>query len=137
MLNHLHELKYYLFSGLDYSEIGNENNFLHLNRQYCQPKGQNNDVRPDYNGSIDFLQSIDKDIPKGILFAYYFQRKLLMNSFNFLLGCWASRLFSNRYFIIHNLLWPGAVYVQDMNIGLHGYFYNGYGLKNLDLPFMI
>jgi len=83
MLNHLHEVKYYLFSGLDYSEIGNENNFLHLNRQYCQPKGQNNDVRPDYNGSIDFLQSIDKDIPKGILFAYYFQRKLLMNSFNF------------------------------------------------------
>ncbi|CAI6355248.1 unnamed protein product [Macrosiphum euphorbiae] len=104
------------FKGLDYSEIGNENNFLHINQQYCQPKGQKNDVRPDYNGSIDFLESIDKDIPKG---------------------CWASRIFSNRYFIIHNLLWPGALYVQDMNTGLHGYFYNGYGLKNLDLPFMI
>lgn len=55
-----------MFSGLDYSEIGNENNFLHINPQYCRPnKDQTNDVRPDYNGSIDFLESIDKDIPKG------------------------------------------------------------------------
>lgn len=56
-----------MFLGLDHSEIGNENNFLHINQQYCQPKVLNNDVRPDYNGSIDFLQSIDKDIPKGTL----------------------------------------------------------------------
>jgi len=127
-----------VFSGLDYSEIGNENNFLHINQQYCQPKSLKSDVRPDYNASIDFLQSIVNDIPKGI---YYWlitpKTKLLMNYFNFVIGCWASRLFSNRYFIIHNLLWPGAVYVQDMNTGIHGYFYNGYGLKNLDLPFMI
>jgi len=61
-----------VFSGLDYSEIGNEKNFLHISQQYCQSKGLKNDVRPDYNGSIDFLQSIDKDVPKGILFAYYF-----------------------------------------------------------------
>ncbi|KAE9524057.1 hypothetical protein AGLY_015538 [Aphis glycines] len=104
------------FKGLDYSEIGNEQNFLHINPQYCRPKGPTNDVRPDYNGSIDFLESIDKDIPKG---------------------CWTSRILSNRYFIIHSLLWPGAVFFQDMNTGIHGYFYNGYGLKNLDLPFMI
>lgn len=51
--------------GLDYSEIGNEKNFLHINPQYCRPKNLTNDVRPDYNGSIDFLESIDKDIPKG------------------------------------------------------------------------
>lgn len=44
---------------------------------------------------------------------------------------------SNRYLIIHNLLWLGAVFVQDMNTGIHGFFYNGDGLKNLDLPFMI
>ncbi|KAL5236739.1 hypothetical protein ACI65C_004149 [Semiaphis heraclei] len=104
------------FKGLDHSEIGNENNFLHLNQQYCQPKDLKHEVRSDYNASIDFLQSIVNDIPKG---------------------CWASRLYSNRYFIIHNLLWPGSVYVQDMNTGIHGFFYNGYGLKNLDLPFMI
>jgi len=54
-----------MISGLDYSEIGNEKNFLHINPQYCRPKGPTNDVRPDYNGSIDFLESIDKDIPKG------------------------------------------------------------------------
>jgi len=44
---------------------------------------------------------------------------------------------SNRYVVVRNLLWPGATFVQDMNTGLHGFFYNGDGVKNLDLPFMI
>lgn len=44
---------------------------------------------------------------------------------------------SNQFVTIHNLLWPGALFVQDMNTGAHGFFYNGDGIKNLDLPFMI
>jgi len=70
-----------MFSGLDYSEIGNDQNLLHINPQYCLPVGLSNDVRPDYNGSIDFLESIDKDIPKGKKrFAYlsYKNKKLIL-----------------------------------------------------------
>lgn len=55
------------YIGLNYSEIGNENNFLHINPQFVRSnKGETDKLRSDYNGSIDFLESIDKDIPKGI-----------------------------------------------------------------------
>lgn len=61
-------IKYlFILIGLDYSEIGNENNFLHINLQYHLHKGIKHKVRSDYNGSIDFLESIKKDIPKGKL----------------------------------------------------------------------
>lgn len=53
--------------GLDYSEIGDYKNFFHINPQYFNFKGTGDKVQSDYNGSIDFLKSIDNDIPKGKL----------------------------------------------------------------------
>lgn len=58
---------FFILIGLDYSEIGNEQNFLHINPYYCSPKETKNKIRPNYNASIDFLESIDKDLPKGKL----------------------------------------------------------------------
>lgn len=56
---------------MDYSEIGNEQNFFHINLQYHPPKTTKKKLRSNYNGSIDFLESIDKDLPKGkILFKF-------------------------------------------------------------------
>lgn len=68
---YFHKIRsFFIFIGLDYSEIGNEQNFLHINPKYCTPsiKSVKKNVRSDYNGSIDFLESIVNDIPKGILF---------------------------------------------------------------------
>lgn len=58
----------FILIGLDYSEIGNKQNFLHISPTYCTRNSIKNKQRSDYNGSIDFLESIDKDIPKGSLF---------------------------------------------------------------------
>ncbi|XP_050527834.1 radial spoke head protein 9 homolog [Daktulosphaira vitifoliae] len=107
------------FKGLDYSEICDLRNFLHLKSTLSVPKStnENNDKpRCDYNAAVDFLEPIDKDIP---------------------IGCWAAQTVFNRYFVLNNLLWPGAVFFQDMNTSIHGFFYNGNGIKNLDLPFML
>jgi len=51
--------------GLSYSEIGNQANFLHISPRYDPTKGTRDRVRCDHNGSIDFLESIDKDLPTG------------------------------------------------------------------------
>lgn len=56
-----------LLIGLDYSEIGDNKNFVHINPQYFNFKGTEDKVQNDYNGSIDFLESIENDIPKGNL----------------------------------------------------------------------
>lgn len=64
-------------------------------------------------------------------------KKINYFCFNLILGCWTSQTVANQYLTKHNLLWPGALFVQDMNTGAHGFFYNGDGIKNLDLPFMI
>ncbi|XP_050419911.1 radial spoke head protein 9 homolog [Adelges cooleyi] len=106
------------YKGLDHSEIDDLRNFLHLKEQFPSAKGSESKakLRCYYNASIDMLESIENDIPKD---------------------CWAARIIFNRYFVMHNLLWPGAVFFQDMNTGVHGFFYNGDGIKNLDLPFML
>lgn len=67
--------------GLDYSEIGNEKNFLHINPLYRKNKDSMNKIRSDYNGSIDFLESIDKDIPKGKLLICF--KQLQQHTINF------------------------------------------------------
>lgn len=54
-----------IFIGLDYSEIGDNKNFLHINPQYFHFKGTEDKEKSDYNGSIDFLESIENDIPRG------------------------------------------------------------------------
>lgn len=53
------------FIGLNYSEIGDYKNFHHINPQYFNDKRTWDEVQTDYNGSIDFLESIENDIPRG------------------------------------------------------------------------
>ncbi|GAB1602776.1 radial spoke head protein 9 homolog [Argonauta hians] len=67
--------------------------------------------------SIDFLDSIDNDIPKGCW------------SFQFERGC--------GLVMIRSLLWPGYTFFIKPGTSKFGSIYFGTGEKNYDLPFML
>lgn len=74
-------------------------------------------TRPDYNYALDFLDSIDMDVPQGSW------------NLQFLLG--------GRLIILHSLYWHGMTFFHKLNSPHHGFLYVGHGKKNLDLPFML
>ncbi|XP_050439768.1 radial spoke head protein 9 homolog [Adelges cooleyi] len=84
--------------------------------------------------TVDMIENETHVVPRGFL--YKLPNGNIVNA-PYYKGCWAPQIIFNRYFVMHNLLWPGAVFFQDMNTGVHGFFYNGDGIKNLDLPFML
>lgn len=67
MMSTYKNIKLRLTAGLDHSEIGDLRNFQHLKEQFPSAKGSESKakLRCDYNASIDFLESIENDIPKG------------------------------------------------------------------------
>ncbi|KAL6268639.1 hypothetical protein P5V15_001773 [Pogonomyrmex californicus] len=73
--------------------------------------------RPDYNYALDFLDSIDLDVPQE---------------------CWNLQcLLGGRLIVLHSLYWQGMTFFHRVNSPHYGFLYVGHGKKNLDLPFMI
>lgn len=74
-------------------------------------------TRPDYNYSMDFLDSIDQDIPSG---------------------CWNLSLEqSGSVVYLKSLYWPGMMYFHKIKTPDAGFLYIGNGRKNLDVPFLL
>lgn len=67
--------------------------------------------------SLDFLDTIDEDIPKG---------------------CWSLQEDKVSPLVtLRNLQWPGFYFYHVPSTPYHGYVYFGYGEKNVDLGFML
>lgn len=74
-------------------------------------------TRQDYNYSMDFLDSVDQDIPSG---------------------CWnVSVEQDGSVAYLKSLYWPGMAYFHKIRTGDAGFLYIGNGRKNLDVPFLL
>ncbi|CAG4934447.1 unnamed protein product [Parnassius apollo] len=104
------------FYGLTATEAKMLKSYLHI--RPAQHKWNTNLLtRPDYNYSMDFLDSIDQDIPKG---------------------CWnliLENVGSVAY--LKSLYWPGMMYFHKIRTPDAGFLYVGHGRKNLDVPFLL
>ncbi|KAF9418380.1 hypothetical protein HW555_004810 [Spodoptera exigua] len=74
-------------------------------------------TRQDYNYSMDFLDSIDQDIPNG---------------------CWNLSIEQGGSIAyLKSLYWPGMMYFHKIKTADAGFLYVGNGRKNLDVPFLL
>lgn len=104
------------FYGLTNQEAKQLQSYLHI-RPAQQKWNTNLLTRPDYNYSMDFLDSIDTDIPKG---------------------CWNLSLEqSGSVAYLKNLYWPGMLYFHKIRTSDAGFCYVGNGRKNFDVPFLL
>ncbi|XP_053612623.1 radial spoke head protein 9 homolog [Plodia interpunctella] len=104
------------FYGLNSAEAKQLKSYLHI-RQAQQRWNTNLLTRPDYNYSMDFLDSIDQDIPNG---------------------CWNLSLEqSGTVAYLRSLYWPGMTYFHKIKTPDAGFLYVGNGRKNLDVPFLL
>ncbi|CAG2057819.1 unnamed protein product [Timema podura] len=104
------------FAGLTVLEGRQLKSYLHLRKP--QEKWVTNLLnRLDYNYALDFLDSVDKDIPEG---------------------CWSLQSeTSGLLAILRSSTWPGMTFYHRLLTPEHGYLYIGNGRKNVDLLFMI
>ncbi|KAK2832535.1 hypothetical protein Q7C36_015997 [Tachysurus vachellii] len=104
------------FEGLSPTEVTKLNNYLH----FTEPKNLKKKSilqMADLNPSIDFLDPLSDDIPKG---------------------SWSLQFeHGSRVCVIRSLLWLGLTFIHIPATPEHGYIYVGDGLKNLDLPVMM
>lgn len=104
------------FYGLTATEAKELKSYLHI-RPAQHRWNTNLLTRPDYNYSMDFLDSIDQDIPKG---------------------CWNLSLEkTGSVAYLKSLYWPGMSYFHKVKTSDAGFLYIGNGRKNLDVPFLI
>ncbi|XP_017579509.1 radial spoke head protein 9 homolog [Pygocentrus nattereri] len=104
------------FEGLNPYEAGKLRNYLH----FSEPKNLKKKSileMADLNPSIDFLDPLSEDIPKGSWSLQFEQ--------------------GSRVCMIRSLLWQGLTFFHMPMTPQHGYIYTGQGLKSLDLPFML
>ncbi|XP_022116702.1 radial spoke head protein 9 homolog [Pieris rapae] len=104
------------FYGLTGQEAKQLKSYMHI-RPAQQRWNTNLLTRQDYNFSMDFLDSIDQDIPSG---------------------CWNLSLEQNGTLAyLKSLYWPGMSYFHKIKTPDAGFLYIGNGSKNLDVPFLI
>ncbi|CAL8393528.1 unnamed protein product [Gadus morhua 'NCC'] len=104
------------FEGLSHAEAGKLENFLH----FAKPKKLKKKLiqeQADLDPSIDFLDPLSDDVPKG-------QWSLQLEN-------------ASSVCVLRSLLWMGLTFYHVPMTPQHGYVYFGYGCKNLDLPFML
>ncbi|XP_076766299.1 radial spoke head protein 9 [Xylocopa sonorina] len=104
------------FEGLDAADALHLKSYLHA-RPPQQKWNTNLLMRPDYNYAIDFLDTIDLDVPQGSW------------NLQFLLG--------KRLVILHSLLWPGMTFYHKLSTPHYGSLYFGHGKRNMDVVFMV
>ncbi|XP_054003782.1 radial spoke head protein 9 homolog isoform X2 [Hylaeus anthracinus] len=104
------------FEGLPDVDASYLKSYLHA-RPPQQKWNTNLLTRPDYNYSIDFLDTIDLDVPQG---------------------CWSLQFVrGDATVILHSLYWPGLTFYHKLNNSDYGFLYFGHGKKNMDVVFMI
>ncbi|XP_053565357.1 radial spoke head protein 9 homolog [Bombina bombina] len=104
------------FRGLSVSEAKKLSSFFHFTPS-LSPKKKSLMEKADLNPSIDFLESLEHDTPKGSWSLQFEQ--------------------GNSVLILRSLLWLGMTFYHIPLTPLHGYLYVGTGERNIDLPFMI
>ncbi|XP_054843489.1 radial spoke head protein 9 homolog isoform X1 [Eublepharis macularius] len=104
------------FEGLSLTEAKKLSSYFH----FTEPVNLKNKTlleKADLDPCIDFLDSLEHDIPKG---------------------SWSIQVErGGRIVVLRSLLWPGLTFYHVPNTKQHGYIYFGSGEKNIDLPFML
>ncbi|KAM9155847.1 radial spoke head protein 9 homolog [Pangshura tecta] len=104
------------FEGLSLTEAKKLNSYFH----FTEPVNLKNRTlleKADLDPSIDFLDSLEHDIPKG---------------------SWSIQLErGGSLVVLKSLLWPGLTFYHVPMTKQYGYIYLGTGEKNIDLPFML
>ncbi|XP_032626305.1 radial spoke head protein 9 homolog isoform X1 [Chelonoidis abingdonii] len=113
-LGPVHENRNY--EGLSLTEAKKLNSYFH----FTEPVNLKNRTllqKADLDPSIDFLDSLEHDIPKG---------------------SWSIQLErGGSLVVLRSLLWPGLTFYHVPMTKQYGYIYLGTGEKNIDLPFML
>lgn len=104
------------FEGLSFSETNKLSSFFHFTEPQ-KLKMKSILEMADLDPTIDFLDPLIEDIPKGS-WSLQFER-------------------GSSVCVIRSLLWLGLTFFHVPMTPQHGYIYMGDGLKNLDLPFML
>lgn len=104
------------FEGLSLTEAKKLSSYFH----FTEPVNLKNKTlleKADLDPAIDFLDSLEHDVPKG---------------------SWSIQVErGGRVVVLRSLLWLGLTFYHVPNTKQHGYIYFGTGEKNLDLPFML
>ncbi|XP_077668026.1 radial spoke head protein 9 homolog isoform X2 [Eretmochelys imbricata] len=104
------------FEGLSLTEAKKLNSYFH----FTEPVNLKNRTllqKADLDPSIDFLDSLEHDIPTG---------------------SWSIQLErGGSLVVLRSLLWPGLTFYHIPMTKQYGYIYLGTGEKNIDLPFML
>ncbi|XP_039087188.1 radial spoke head protein 9 homolog isoform X2 [Hyaena hyaena] len=104
------------FEGLSLSEAKKLSSYFHF-REPVQLKNKTLLEKADLDPSLDFMDSLEHDIPKG---------------------SWSIQMEKgNALVVLRSLLWPGLTFFHAPHSKNCGYIYVGTGEKNIDLPFML
>ncbi|PIK55121.1 putative radial spoke head protein 9-like [Apostichopus japonicus] len=107
---------FYILEGLSVTEAGKQQNYCHF-REPVRLNEKSLLEKADLDKSIDFLDPINEDIPKGS-WSLKFER-------------------GSGLVTITSLLWPGTTFYHVPHTRKYGWIYVGTGEKNKDLPFML
>ncbi|XP_011932631.1 PREDICTED: radial spoke head protein 9 homolog [Cercocebus atys] len=106
----------HLFLGLSLSEAKKLSSYFHF-REPVELKNKTLLEKADLDPSLDFMDSLEHDIPKG---------------------SWSIQMErGNALVVLRSLLWPGLTFYHAPRTKHYGYIYVGTGEKNMDLPFML
>uniref|UniRef100_A0A2I3GYN3 Radial spoke head protein 9 homolog n=1 Tax=Nomascus leucogenys TaxID=61853 RepID=A0A2I3GYN3_NOMLE len=104
------------FEGLSLSEAKKLSSYFHF-REPIELKNKTLLEKADLDPSLDFMDSLEHDIPKG---------------------SWSIQMErGNALVVLRSLLWPGLTFYHAPRTKNYGYIYVGTGEKNMDLPFML
>ncbi|XP_032717961.1 radial spoke head protein 9 homolog isoform X1 [Lontra canadensis] len=104
------------FEGLSLSEAKKLSSYFHF-REPVELKNKTLLEKADLDPSLDFMDPLEHDIPKG---------------------SWSIQMErGNALVVLRSLLWPGLTFFHAPRTKNCGYIYVGTGEKNIDLPFML
>ncbi|KAM7136285.1 radial spoke head protein 9 homolog isoform 10-T10 [Molossus nigricans] len=110
------------FEGLTLSEAKKLSSYFHF-REPVELKNKTLLEKADLDPSLDFMDSLEHDIPKGLTSSP---------------GSWSIQMErGNALVVLRSLLWPGLTFYHAPYTKNCGYIYVGTGEKNIDLPFML
>lgn len=102
------------FEGLSTADSATLDNYLHFRVPIVKRTALE---RSQQDKSVDFLDLVSGDVPKG---------------------CWSLQYErGGQVAVLKNLLWPGFTFFHCPGTKDHGYVYNGTAQKNADLAFML
>ncbi|XP_038539568.1 radial spoke head protein 9 homolog isoform X1 [Canis lupus familiaris] len=118
------------FEGLSLSEAKKLSSYFHF-REPVELKNKTLLEKADLDPSLDFMDSLEHDIPKATLQGGYCYHPHFT-------GSWSIQMErGNALVVLRSLLWPGLTFFHAPRTKNYGYIYMGTGEKNIDLPFML